>query len=326
MLDVLGLAVTNLTSPPILFFVLGLGAALLRSDLSIPETIGKTLAMYLMIAIGFKGGVEVATHGLDSAFIATIVAALLISFLLPVVAFWMLGLMSRLGQVDRAAISAHYGSVSIVTFVTAVQYLEIQDLSYEAYLIAIVALMETPAIVTGILLSRSSEKGGKPAPMFNAYVLREVLLNGSIVLLVGAFVIGMISGTPGKEALQPLTGDLFTGILCLFLLDMGLVAGRRLLDTPLISPGLVAFAIAMPVIGASAGLASGIIAGLSPGGTALLATLAASASYIAVPAAMRVALPQANPGIYLTLSLAITFPFNITVGIPLYQAAAQLFL
>ncbi len=323
MLDMLSLSLANLTSPPILFFLLGLGAALLRSDLSIPETIGKSLAMYLMIAIGFKGGVEVAGHGFGGALFASIVAGVLLSFLLPVIAFGLLRLLSQLDTVNRAAISAHYGSVSIVTFVTAVQYLSLQGLEYEPFLIAVVALMETPAIVTGILLSQRSAQTGAASPMFSGYLVREVLLNGSVVLLVGAFFIGMISGESGKEALEPFTGGLFTGILCLFLLDMGLVAGRRLLDARLIQPGLVVFAIIMPIIGAAAGLLSGTLAGLSVGGTALLATLAASASYIAVPAAMRVALPQANPGIYLTLSLAITFPFNITLGIPAYQALAQ---
>lgn len=326
MLDIFSLSATNLTSPPILFFVLGLGAALLRSDLSIPETIGKSLAMYLMIAIGFKGGLEVRSAGIGTSFAAAIFAGMLLSFLLPLVAFWLLKALSGLDRINRAAIGAHYGSVSIVTFVTAVQYLDVLGLPYEAYLIAVVALMETPAIVTGILLSRSAASGEKSAPVLNGYLVREVLLNGSVVLLVGAFLIGMISGQAGKEALEPFTGGLFTGILCLFLLDMGLVAGRRLLDAKLISPGLVVFALVMPLIGAAAGLLSGVMAGLSVGGTALLATLAASASYIAVPAAMRVALPQANPGIYLTLSLAITFPFNITIGIPVYQALAEMLL
>ena len=324
MFDMLSLSLTNLTSPPILFFLLGLGAALLRSDLSIPETIGKSLAMYLMIAIGFKGGVEVAGHGLGGALFASLVAGVLLSFLLPLIAFGLLRLLSNLDVVNRAAIGAHYGSVSIVTFVTAVQYLEIQGIAYEPFLIAVVALMETPAIVTGILLSQRAANGQNAQPVFSGYLVREVLLNGSVVLLVGAFFIGMISGENGKQALEPFTGGLFTGILCLFLLDMGLVAGRRLLDAPLIRPGLVAFAILMPLVGAFAGLLGGVLAGLSVGGTALLATLAASASYIAVPAAMRVALPQANPGIYLTLSLAVTFPFNITLGIPAYQALAQM--
>ena len=324
MLDMLSLSLTNLTSPPILFFLLGLGAALLRSDLSIPETIGKSLAMYLMIAIGFKGGVEVAGHGFGGALFASVIVGVLLSFLLPLIAFGLLRVLSNLDVVNRAAIGAHYGSVSIVTFVTAVQYLEIQGLAYEPFLIAVVALMETPAIVTGILLSQRAAQGQSVKPVFSGYLVREVLLNGSVVLLVGAFFIGMISGENGKQALEPFTGGLFTGILCLFLLDMGLVAGRRLLDAHLIRPGLVAFAILMPIIGAFAGLLGGVLAGLSVGGTALLATLAASASYIAVPAAMRVALPQANPGIYLTLSLAVTFPFNITLGIPAYQALAQM--
>ncbi len=328
MLEMFSLSVTNLTSPPILFFLLGIGAALARSDLSIPETIGKTLAMYLMIAIGFKGGIEVAGHGIGGALVPSILAGLALSFLLPVVAFGLLRLLSGLDRVNRAAIGAHYGSVSIVTFVTAVQYLEIQGIAYEPFMVAVVALMETPAIVTGILLSQAAARSDSRSSrsVFTGDLVREVLLNGSVVLLVGAFVIGMITGDSGKAAMEPFTGGLFTGILCLFLLDMGLVAGRRLLDAPLIRPGLVVFALVMPLIGAAAGLACGIAAGLSVGGTALLATLAASASYIAVPAAMRVALPEANPGIYLTLSLAITFPFNITIGIPIYQSLAQLFI
>jgi len=323
MSEILSLTATNLTSPPILFFVLGLGAALLRSDLTIPETIGKTLAMYLMIAIGFKGGVEVRNFGIDATLASALGAGMMLSFLLPIIAFWLLRTLSTLDRINRAAIGAHYGSVSIVTFVTAIQYIDSLGLAYEPYMVAVVALMETPAIVTGILLSRAGAGDAPGAPVISKKLVREVLLNGSVVLLVGAFLIGAISGQAGQEALKPFTGDLFTGILCLFLLDMGLVAGNRLLDARLVRPGLVMFALLMPLIGAMAGLLTGALVGLSLGGTVLLATLSASASYIAVPAAMRVALPQANPGIYLTLSLAVTFPFNIMIGIPLYQALAQ---
>ena len=268
---------------------------------------------------------EVRNFGIDATLASALVAGMMLSFLLPIVAFWLLRTLSTLDRINRAAIGAHYGSVSIVTFVTAIQYIDSLGLAYEPYMVAVVALMETPAIVTGILLSRASAGDAPGGPVISKKLVREVFLNGSVVLLVGAFLIGAISGQAGEEALKPFTGDLFTGILCLFLLDMGLVAGNRLMDARLVRPGAGYVRSFHALDRRGRGLLAGAVVGLSLGGTVLLATLSASASYIAVPAAMRVALPQANPGIYLTLSLAVTFPFNIMIGIPLYQALAQYF-
>jgi hypothetical protein len=321
MADILSLATTNLISPIILSFVLGLVAALARSDLTIPEAVAKGMSIYLLFAIGFKGGAGVATHGVDATLIATLVAALILSFALPFIAFALLGAMTRLGTLDRAAVAAHYGSISIVTFVAATSVLESQGIFSEGYMVAAAAVMEAPAILSALwIVARSGAKG---TGTMDAGLYREILLNGSIVLLVGSFIIGMVTGEEGLATIAPFIIAPFQGVLCLFLLDMGLVAGRGLRETRgEVGPGAVVFGILMPLIGSIFGLAAAFLVGLSPGGAALLMTLSASASYIAVPAAMRVALPEAKPSIYLTLSLGVTFPFNLAIGIPLYTALA----
>jgi hypothetical protein len=324
MTDFFAIAVGNLLSPAILFFILGFAAGTLKSDLHIPEQIGKGMALYLMLAIGFKGGVAMASDAADGM-IGSIVAGILLSFLIPFAAFTALRLTTRLDAVTAAAVSAHYGSISIVTFVTAVGFLELQGISYERYLIAVVAIMETPAIVSGLFLAQRYDQPGEGASARdgNGELLREILLNGSVVLLVGAFFIGWITGPAGMARVEPFIGPPFVGVLCLFLLDLGLIAARQLGGVGTLRPAVIAFAIYMPIVGSILGLISGLIVGLSLGGTLLLSVLAASASYIAVPAAMRIALPRANAAIYLTLSLAITFPFNVLVGIPLYFSAAR---
>ncbi|MCG8507054.1 MAG: sodium-dependent bicarbonate transport family permease [Sphingomonadales bacterium] len=325
--DLLTLALDNLTSPVILFFLLGLSAALLRSDLSVPEAVGKALALYLMLAIGFKGGAELNKHGLDSHVASALAAGFLLSLLIPVIAFGLLRLATRTGHVDAAAIAAHYGSVSVVTFVTGTQFLDRLGIGYEGYMVAVVAIMETPAILSGLLIAKFAGNGGAPTGRgfgVQKKLVREVFLNGSVVLLMGAFVIGWITGEAGMARMSPFVGNIFQGVLALFLLEMGLVAGTRLRGGTGLEPRLLVFGLVMPLIGAGFGLAAGLFTGLSLGGTMLLILLAASASYIAVPAAMRLALPAANPGISLALSLAVTFPFNIIVGMPLYLAAARL--
>ena len=325
---IVSIAVGNLSSPVILFFLLGLGAALARSDLSIPEALAKGLALYLMLAIGFKGGVELSKHGLEGRVFWALLAGVVLSFSIPVLAYGLLRRLVGLNQVNAAAVSAHYGSVSVVTFVTALQFLERLDVAFEGYMVAVVAVMETPAILTGLLLAKKA--AGRPAaPVgqgfgINKQLLREVLLNGSVVLLMGAFVVGWITGEDGMTRLSPFVVTIFEGVLALFLLDMGLLAGSRLRASRLLTVALVAFGVIMPLISAVLGLVAGALVGLSLGGTMLLGVLAASASYIAVPAAMRLALPSADPGLYLTLSLAVTFPFNVIVGIPLYFFAAGL--
>ncbi len=323
MSDLFSIALSNLLSPMVLFFALGFVAALARSDLSIPEAIAKALSLYLMLAIGFKGGAGVAAHGIDATLVLTAIAGIALSFLMPFVAFTLLKRMSKLSGVDAAAVSAHYGSISIVTFVSGAEFLSLMGVTYEGYLVAVMALMETPAIISGLwLASRYLDRSDNTSNGQNE-LLREVFLNGSVVLLIGAFVIGLATGTKGMETVAPFIDAPFKGILCFFLLDMGLIAASRLREARVISPGLIGFGLLMPLIGAALGTAAGLLVGLSTGGVTLMAVLAASASYIAVPAAMRLALPEANPAVYLTLSLAITFPFNLTVGIPLYLAVAQ---
>lgn len=321
MTEVLLLAKVSILSPPILFFLLGAAAGTLRSDLTFPETVGKALALYLMMAIGFKGGASLNGEGFDVSALATIGVGLALGFVLPVVAFTLLRKLSDLDRPTKAAVSAHYGSVSVVTFVTAVAFLDLEQVKYEAWLVAVMALMETPAIITGLLLAhrRSGDKRICNTRFFNdTHLARAVFLNGSVVILLGSFVIGWITGEAGLLTVAPFLIDPFTGVLCLFLLDMGLMTSRQLQQGAKLRSSLIAFALLMPVVGAALGLVGALIVNLSLGGTLLLMVLAASASYIAVPAAMRVALPQANAGIYLPLSLAITFPFNIIVGIPIY--------
>ncbi len=311
--SILDLAITNLTSPMILFFVLGVLAALARSDLRIPEAIAKGLSLYLMLAIGFKGGAGAAAHGLTSQLVLALLAGIALSALIPLIAFQALRISTDLNRVDAAAVAAHYGSISIVTFLAAIQVLNTAGIAHEGFMVAVAAVMEMPAIFTALLLANQNGKS------MSRETLREVTFNGSIVLLVGAFVIGWITGEEGLKSISAFIIDPFKGVLCLFLLDMGLLAGRGLLESRgnLRWP-VVAFGIYMPVIGAGLGLVAAMLVGLSQGGTLLMMTLAASASYIAVPAAMRLALPEARPSLYIPLSLGVTFPFNLTLGIPLY--------
>jgi hypothetical protein len=320
MSGMLDLAAANLLSPMILCFALGLAAALARSELTVPEAAAKALSIYLLFSIGFKGGVAVADHGLDGRLLAALVGGVMLSFLLPFLAYALLGGLTRLSVTDRAAVAAHYGSISIVTFVTATSVLSAQGIAAEGYMVAVAAAMEAPAIVSALWLAT---RGGRAAADMDGDLWREVLLNGSIVLLVGSFLIGLVTGAPGMAKIEAFIVAPFQGVLCLFLLDMGLVAGRGLRGARgVLGAGAVAFGLVMPLLGAAAGLGVGLALGLSSGGVALFMTLAASASYIAVPAAMRVALPDANPAVYLTLSLGVTFPFNLVLGIPLYVAVA----
>jgi hypothetical protein len=317
--NILDLAASNLISPIILSFALGLAAALARSELTIPEAIAKGMSIYLLFAIGFKGGAGVAAHGVDATLLMTLLAGFVLSAALPFIAFALLRVMTRLGTLDAAAVAGHYGSISIVTFVAATSVLTGRGISQEGYMVAVAAVMEAPAILSALWLVARSGQGRS----MDAGLWREILLNGSIVLLVGAFLIGWITGEEGLAQISSFIVSPFQGVLCLFLLDMGLVAGRGLRDArKVLGGGAVLFGILMPMIGSTFGLAAGLLIGLSVGGVALLMTLAASASYIAVPAAMRVALPEANPSIYLSLSLGVTFPFNLTLGIPLYVTLA----
>ena len=319
----------TLTSPVVLFFVLGFLAAAIRSDLAIPDAIAKGFSIYLMVAIGLKGGVEIAQTGLTSTVLAAAAAGIGLSFLVPFAVFAVLRVV-KLDAINAGSIAAHYGSVSVVTFVTAVELLRGAGLDSSGYMVGVMALMETPAIITGLLLARHFSKkaaaGGAIAPTSSSSsgnLAHEVLTNASVILLLGAFVIGWVVGADGYEPVKPLFTTGFTGVLCLFLLDMGLVAARRLFETRALTVSLVAVAIAFPVINGTIGVVLGTVLGLGMANAAILGVLGASASYIAVPAAMRLSLPEANPGISLSMSLGVTFPFNITVGIPLFAAIAR---
>jgi hypothetical protein len=327
----LELALSTILSPVVLFFVLGLVAALARSQMTVPEAFGKGLAIYLMMAIGLKGGVEMAKSPFTLQIALVFLAATLLSFLIPVLAFFFLRTFSKLPRIDAVAVAAHYGSISIVTFVAATQAVAYTGAQSSGYLVAIAAVMEAPAIITALMLYAWGERKkaqGKPTKVAGAEggeLMREVLLNASVVVLVGALIIGFVTGEEGFERIEPFFVTPFQGVLCLFLLDMGLSAGRGLRQGwRQLGIGAVGFGLYMPVISALIATAVCAALRLPAGDAALLITLSASASYIAVPAAMRLALPKAKPSIYLTLSLGVTFPFNLTIGIPLYITLANL--
>jgi len=309
-----------LASPVILFFILGALAAAARSDLAIPESVAKGLSLYLMTAIGLKGGVQVAEAGYSTEMLSAALAGVALSFLLPVPAFYALRRLGRLDGINAAAVAAHYGSVSVVTFVTGVEMLTARGLEPAGHMVAVLALMETPAIVAGLLLARRAAGVTAQRP---GSLLHETVLNGSVVLLIGSFVIGLVAGKDGFAPIAPVFETAFRGALCLFLLDMGLLAARRLREAKALTPRVAVLAVVLPVVNGTLGAAIGTLIGLDIGSSAALAILAGSASYIAVPAVMRMALPQADPGLYLGMSLAVTFPFNVLFGIPLYTMLAQ---
>jgi len=319
-------------SPPVLFFVLGLVAAFVRSNLRIPRAVSKLMSLYLLWAIGFTGGVKIAQSGVTQDAVVATAIGIALSAATPFVVFALLR--RRLGIHDAAATSACFGSVSAVTFLTAANMLDAAGVSYGGHMVAVMALMESPAIVASIILLRKAERAeaeaagpanAKPA-MGWGHLLHEAFLNGPVLLLLGSLVIGLLTRERGFEAFKPLCKDLFNGVLVFFLLDLGILAARRLRGFIARGWALVAFGLVFPPIGATVALVLAKIGGLSVGDATLLAVLAASASYIAVPAAVRIAIPKAEPSIYIGLALAVTFPFNIVVGIPLYLAAAKILI
>ena len=316
-------ALQTLTSPVILFFLLGMLAAAAKSELSIPEAMAKGMSLYLMAAIGLKGGVAMAKSGVNGDVAAALLAGIFASLAIPFAAYALLRGFGRLNRIDAGAVAAHYGSVSVVTFVTAGEILKGIGMIPAGYMVAVLAVMETPAILSGLYLARRGAP--KTAEDGGGTLWHEVFLNASVVLLLGSFAIGWIAGPAKFEDVKPLFDGLFKGILCLFLLDMGLIAVRRLRESRAMTWRLGVLGIAFPLINGGIGLAIAVMLGLDAGTAAAFAILAASASYIAVPAAMRMAMPQADPGIYLSMSLAVTFPFNIVIGIPLFTALAARF-
>ena len=319
------LAFQNLLSPMVLFFVVGLVAAFARSNLTVPEAVAKFLSLYLLMSIGFRGGAEAAHHGLTSQLVASIAAGVALSFSIPFLAYAILRRTTRLNAIDAAAVAGHYGSISAVTFAAVTGALTQLGLPFEGYMVGVAAAMETPAIMSALKIARPQRDKAATSP--NEPVWRDVLFEGSVVTLLGAFIVGMATGQKGLMIVKPFLVDLFPGFLCLFLLDMGLVAGRGLQQgRKNLTPALIGFALVMPLIGAALAAVLAKAIGLSPGGAAVFMTLGASASYIAVPAALRLALPEANPAIPLVMSLGVTFPFNLLVGIPLYLSAATMLI
>lgn len=318
----LSLGLQNLLSPTVLFFILGLLASWARSDLAIPEAVAKFLALYLLLSIGFRGGAEVNHHGLTTPLLLAIAAGVALSFGTPFLAYAILRFTTKLRSIDAAAIAGHYGSISAVTFVAVTGVLSQLSIAYDGYLVAVAAAMETPAIFAALLIANRNRDDA--AGNGRGEFVREVAFNGSIFILLGSFAIGAITGQRGMASLKPFILDPFAGFLCLFLLDMGMVAGRGLRQGwRHLTFAVTSFAVVMPLIGASLAAVAATLIGMSAGSAAVLITLAASASYIAVPAAMRLALPAANPALALTLSLGVTFPFNLLLGIPLYIALAS---
>lgn len=306
-----------MSDPVILFFLLGLVAGLLRSELRLPSAIYDFVSILLLLAIGLKGGVELAKQPFGDL-LPQMLSVVGMGVFLPLVAFPVLLLAGRLNRADAASISAHYGSVSVGTYAVAVTYLSSRQIGFEAHMPLFVVLLEIPAILVGIVLAR-----GLSRQTHWGTVAHEVLLGKSIVLLVGGLLIGWAAGPDGLMSIKPVFFDLFSGVLALFLLEMGLITARQVGSLRKYGLFLLGFGILMPLFSALVGSSLGWLLRLSIGGTAMLATLAASASYIAVPAAMRISVPEANPTLSLAASLGISFPFNVLVGIPLYTTLAQ---
>ena len=322
-MDILTAIQANLLSPAVLFFVLGVIASLTKSDLKFPEPLYVGLTIYLLVAIGFKGGVAISEAGLDKVWLPAL-AAVVLGALIPLWTYPLLRFGGKLSGVDAAAIAAHYGSVSAVTFIAATNYLKAIDQPYESYATAFLAVMESPAILVGVVLGKlamEKKDGGSDISLRTA--MHEAIFGRSIFLLVGALVVGALCGEPGMKKVEAFFVTPFQGVLALFLLEMGIVAGRRVGDLRKVGFFLFGFGIVAPLLNGALGVLLGKLTGLEPGGATLMGVLAASASYIAAPAAIRISLPDANPGLYLTAALAITFPFNITLGIPIYLEMAR---
>lgn len=311
----------------IAFFLLGIVATLLRTDIRFPEALYQALILYLLLAIGLKGGIALAEHA-SWEILGQSVLVISLGLVLPLIAFPVLYHLGGLARYDAASIAAHYGSVSVGTYAVAVAVLEAQGIQYEAYLPLFVVLLEMPAIAVGIILARRAEQarqaGSAGAAPDTGKLLHEVFLNQGVLLMVGGLLAGLVAG-PRVAAVAPLFFDLFPGVLALFLLQMGILAANCVKDIKRLGSFMLAFGVAMPMVGGVLGCLLGVAIGLSAGGAILLAVLGASASYIAVPAAMQLALPQANHSLSISASLGITFPFNVLVGIPTYMVITEAF-
>ena len=325
------LILSNILNPPVLFFFLGMVAIFVQSDLEIPNPLPKLFSLYLLVAIGFKGGHELYESGLSPLIISTLLAAVFMASIVPVYSFFILRL--KLDNYNAAAIAATYGSISAVTFITASSLLDKIQIPYGGHMVAALALMESPAIVVGLILVRVFAKkaanvsGDEDESTETSWgeVLREAFLNGSVLLLIGSIIIVLLTGGDGWAKVHLFVEkDLFYGALMFFLLDMGLVAARRIQDLQKTGMFLIGFAVLMPITNALIGIMLAKVIGMGQGDALLFSVLCASASYIAVPAAMRMTVPEANPSLYVSMALAITFPFNIIIGIPIYLQTIKL--
>jgi hypothetical protein len=314
--------ISNLTNPTLLFFILGILVIIIKSDLQIPESSSKFISLYLLFAIGFKGGQELANSNYSNEITYTLLFGIVISVVIPIYTFFILK--RKLSVSDAGAIAAAYGSVSAVTFVAAVSFLEMQQLSFGGHMVAVMALMESPAIIIGVFLMLQYGKQSNAQIKWKS-IIEHSFANGSVVMILGSLIIGLIADTKQAEGIKPFTTDLFKGFLAIFLLEMGMVAAKRFSAFTKYGLFVSLFAIVIPFINGC------VVAYLSQfitpdiGNRFILSILAASASYIAVPAAMRLAAPEADPGLYIPMAIGITFPFNITVGMPVYFMVVNLF-
>jgi uncharacterized protein len=316
----------NILNPPVLFFFVGMAAVLLKSDLEIPQPLPKLFSLYLLMSIGFKGGYEITQSGLNLEIAETLLASIVMACIVPFYSFFILRL--KLDNYNAAAIAATYGSISAVTFITASAFLSKLQIGFGGHMVAALALMESPAIVVGIVLVKAFAKrkqtdDGEVETLNWGEVFREACLNGSVFLLIGSLIVGLLTGEAGWLKLKPFTEDSFYGVLCFFLLDMGLIAARRIRELFKAGPFVMSFSVFTPVLNAMIGIGLAKLIGMSAGNALLFAVLCASASYIAVPAAMRMTIPEANPSLYISMALALTFPFNIIIGIPVYFQIIQ---
>lgn len=309
-MDSIQLALANLTSPPVLAFVLGLSLVLVKSQLQIPGQIFDFLSIYLLLAIGIKGGVSLSTTPAEEVWFPVLVS-IGVGCLIPIAVFYVLRVLTPLDKINRGALAAHYGSTSLVTFTAGLVFLENANLAVEGYMPSLLAVMEVPGIIVGILLAKRSATGGA---LGNA--LNEVFTSKSVILLIGGILVGLATGQAGYAKVEPFFGDIFTGMLTVFLLQLGIQAGKSVKDARKAGFGLLAFALAFPLASGAMGVIIAQAIGIGQGGSVVFGLLCASASYIAAPAAVKLSLPDAKPGLYITTSLGITFPMNLFVGIP----------
>lgn len=316
----LSLLAENLTNPALLFFILGITAVLIKSDLEIPQNSSRFIALYLLFAIGFKGGQELSHEHMNGEIIWSMVFGLVLSALIPFASFFLLRI--KLNVSDAAATAAAYGSVSAVTFVTAISFLEFHKVHSDGHMVAIMALMESPAIIVGLIMLTIFRKEEQGTFQFGS-ILKHALTNGSVVLILGSLFIGFLADAKQAEDIKPFTNELFKGFLAIFLLDMGISSGKKLKSFFAYGWFPIVFALVIPLINGIITAYISVWVTPDTGNRFIFAILAASASYIAVPAAMKISAPEANPGLFLPMALAITFPMNITIGFPIYYSIIQ---